>query len=106
MYGGEEEPCIPGGALELIQLKLGQRCPRVDLEEENTAAAEALIFLTHRDLKPLAAAAFEAIVTDRGLNEHERAMTLFRISAALSDPENIRMLHPSPEGETIAAEAE
>ena len=83
IQGGPERPCRSASELRAYEEEHGQRCPRVELDPENAAAAEVLSFLFSEETRALAPGLFEALSAD--LPPEEKAAVLSRIHGALHD---------------------
>lgn len=90
--GGPEGMCVDW-PIEL-QRRLERPCPRVELDPDLGAEAELLGFVLHEDLRPLAAAKFEALAESLELTATERDLVLSRVRHVLADHGIIARLHP------------
>jgi hypothetical protein len=84
MQGGQEEPCVSLDSIRALQAH-GELCPRVELREENRAAAElAMAALRVGTDSPLWGRLFD--LHTAGIPVEERLALLWRVLGACGDP--------------------
>lgn len=87
--------CISDAESLRLQAHLARPCPRVELDARNAECFTLMHWLTHDDLRPLAATYAEALLDPYPLELRERV--LGRVAHALRHRDVMLRLHPEPE---------